>query len=128
MPREKATTLWKNTLAKTQRAHEREREAALLAAASGRAEKLQRSQEMAAARQQRAARPTASGATLSQPTALAAMLASLDELSSSSSSAAPKAARKPAAVPAPLRAVLEVHNAYASGDPLAGLRRHIGTL
>jgi hypothetical protein len=117
MPREKATNLWKDTLAKAALA----RETALLRSSGSRAAKLKHSQALAAARRQ----PRAS--SLTKPTALAAMLGALDELS-----AGPQAAAKPAPpprrVPASLRAALEVHAAYASGDPLAALRKHIGTL
>ncbi len=116
MPREKVTNLWKDTLNKAALA----RETALLQSSGSRAAKLKQSQALAQARRQ----PKKAGATL-QPTALSAMLGALDELSAPSQAAAKPAPRR---VPAPLRAALEVHAAYTSGDPLASLRKHIGTL
>ncbi len=127
MPREKGTSLWKQSLHKAQVAQE----TALLARAGSRAEKLAKSQELAASRRS-AGRP--SGASLTQPSAVAGMMASLDEILASHTAKQAAAAAKPAAAPrkasAALQSALTLHAAYAGGaaDPLAGLRAHASKL
>ena len=126
MPREKGTSLWKQSLHKAQVAQE----TALLSRAGSRAEKLAKSQELAAAR--RAPKPA--GASLTQPSAVAGMMASLDEILASHTAKQAAAAARPAAAPrkasAALQSALALHAAYAGGaaDPLAGLRAHASKL